>query len=191
VSDEEDFSTDQAATGLCFLAYPEAPCSGSEWDPYYMPGLFTVASVKNQLDQISKVGNYSVNAITIMDSTCREYLNKLEYNFQVYGGRRIGQRYIDLVDATGGIKTSLCGNFGESLQLISDQIITTTATFKLDREPVVESIAIYVDGVLVANDAVNGWTYDSTTWMISFHGSAIPKVGANVQILYDPKTAKN
>jgi hypothetical protein len=188
VSDEEDFSRTQ--NGLtdpsCYFVYPLAPCNAESWNPLInLPGLHTVDSYKAQLDQFAGVGNYSVNAITIMDSTCRDQLNT------TFTGRRIGTRYMDLVNKTSGISTSLCGNFADSLQLISDQIITTTATFTLDREPVVESIAIYVDGVLIPNDAINGWTYDSTTWTISFHGSAIPKVGANVQIFYDPKTAKN
>jgi hypothetical protein len=97
---------------------------------------------------------------------------------------------MQLADLTGGSKGSLCGDFGNTLQTISDRVIELSSVFKLDREPYEESIVVKVDGRDVVKSATNGWTYDATNWSISFKGSAIPGAGADVKIYFDPKSVK-
>jgi hypothetical protein len=175
VSDEDDFS----ANTTTYLN-----------NNYNDSRLIPVSYYKNYLDGFAGAGNYNVNAITIMDTACRDYLNASS------SGRRIGVRYIQLVDMTGGAKTSLCGDFGDSLQLISDTIISqrpANVDFKLGREPIESSIVVKLNGAVLAQDATNGWTYDTATWVVSLHGSAITAVqnGATVSIVYDPKYASH
>jgi len=89
------------------------------------------------------------------------------------------------------VNGDLCGNFGNTLEIISDSILTLSSAFQLGREPVVATIRVTVNGVQVPNDATNGWTYESSNNTIVFHGSAIPDANANIQIAYDPVTVKD
>ncbi len=194
VSDEDDFS----ATTSAYVAGQyndevnsdplKLPASSDPTDIsnlYKDSRLDPVASYKTYLDGLVGAGNYSVNMIGVLDSACKTSLNT------TFGGRRIGRRYIQLADLTGGVKTSLCDNFGTSLQLISDSIIELSSVFQLNREPVVETIRVIVDGLNIPNDPMNGWTYDAATNTVSFHGSSVPPAGANVQILFTPLRAAN
>lgn len=193
VSDEDDFSAD---TGASFYyvagdyadevnADPWDLTSGSLYNLYNDPRLVPVSTYKDFLDSRFGAGNHSVSAITILDNDCKALLNQSSF------GRRLGRRYAQLVDATGGTKSSLCDNFGQSLQLISNKILENSSSFKLDREPNPASIKVLVDGALINQDAVNGWTYDATTLTITFHGSAVPQQGASIQVSFDPIAPKN
>ncbi|UYL09220.1 hypothetical protein B9G69_001345 [Bdellovibrio sp. SKB1291214] len=122
--------------------------------------------------------NYSVSNIAIQDTACRDQLKTDKFP----------TRYHDITNKTGGINGSLCSNFGATLELISDSIIQLSSSFKLSREPVPESIVVTVDGVTVAQDATNGWTYDAATLTITFHGSSVPNANSNVKINFDPKS---
>ena len=194
VSDEDDFSANTSA----FVpgAYddevdsdPVVPVdTGSATDMFHLYNdirLFPVSNYKTYLDGLVGAGNYSVNMIGVMDTQCKSFLNSS------FGGRRIGRRYMQLADQTAGVKASLCDNFGQSLTLISDSIISLTSTFKLNREPVVATIAVKVNGVDVPQDPTNGWTYNATDWSVTFHGTAVPAAGAAVQIFFTPKSAAN
>lgn len=173
VSDEDDFSW-----------------SGSTLNESYSnTSLYSISSYTNFLDTYTKrtagsVANYSVSAIAVFDSACQSQLST--DGFQ----RKIGQRYQQIVDATSGVKGSLCSDFGNTLQLISDNILELSSSFKLDREPVVSSIRVLVDGNSVPQNASNGWTYDSATMTVNFHGSSIPSANSAIQILFDPVTVK-
>ena len=94
-----------------------------------------------------------------------------------------------LSDATGGTKNSICSPFDSVLNNISATIASSTqAQFQLGRPPVVSSIRVIIDGVVVPQDAVNGWTYDATNNIITVHGSYAPQTGANIVINYDPSS---
>lgn len=168
VSDEDDFS---------------ATISSYIYNNYNSQYLLPVSHFKDFLDTYTGgPENYSVNTISILngDTNCLNTLNA------EVPGRRYGIRYEALADLTGGVKGSLCDNFGDTLELISDSIIELSSSFKLSREPIVESIQITVDGVTVPQDSVNGWSYEASTWTITFHGNAVPPAGAKVTIDYEP-----
>lgn len=135
--------------------------------------------------QQSLVKNYSVNAIAIFDETCRSQLNN------TFTGRKIAQRYGQLIDVTEGTKISLCDQFSQSLNFLSSQILTLSSEFHLDRTPIPHTIRVIINGTLLASDSVNGWTYDSVKQNIMFHGSGPPPADANVVIQYDPVTVKD
>lgn len=175
ISDEDDFSTST-------INYIN--------NDYSSPLLYPVSNFVTWLDQftnsvIASDGsgrNYSVSSIAIYDQTCLAQLNSQ------FIGRSIGQRYGQLADLTGGVKASLCADFGTSLQLISNTILELSSVFKLDRTPILGTIAISTDGTTILEDSKNGWTYDSAQNAIQFHGSAIPPAGADVRINFDPQT---
>ena len=173
VSDEEDFSHS----------------SYSFNENYSNPNLFTVQSMVNYLDTLTnrvsgQSANYSVSSITVPDAACSTQLSTDGF------ARKIGTRIAQLADATGGVKGSLCSNFGSTLDLISESIIALSSVFPLSREPVVSSIVITVDGVAVPQDANNGWTYEAADNAIVFHGSAIPSANSDIRVSFDPVTIK-
>lgn len=170
VSDEEDFS------GSSATAFEDASKN------------FTVQSYVDFLDTFTKNSvygkNYSVSTISVPDAACKTQLSTDGFL------RKISTRLPQLADLTGGVKGSLCSNFGETLNLISDSIIQLSAVFKLSREPQVDTIAVTVDGVPVQQDATNGWTYNASDLTITFHGTSVPGANANIQIDFYPKSIK-
>jgi hypothetical protein len=122
--------------------------------------------------------NYSVSNISVQDAACKTQLRT----------DKMPVRYHELATKTGGVNGSLCSDFGNTLQIISDTIIQLSSSFKLTREPIPETIVVTVDGANIAQDVTNGWTYDATTLTITFHGSAVPGANSNVKISFDPKS---
>jgi hypothetical protein len=194
VSDEDDFSND-SSNSLPVMYYDEENShpvvlqpSADPNDIYFLynnASLHSVASYKTYLDGLVGAGNYTVNMIGVLDTACKTQLNAS------YGGRRIGRRYMQFADLTGGVKTSLCANFGTSLDLIAEGVLTLQSTFQLGREPVVETIDPIVNGVHVLQDPVNGWTYNAADFTVTFHGSSRPPQGALIQIPFTPVRASN
>jgi len=165
--------------------------SANPEDIYYLynnVNLHPVANYKTFLDSKVGAGNYAVHMIGVLDTACKTSLNA------AYGGRRIGRRYMQLADLTGGIKTSLCANFGTSLNLIAEATLKATYTFKLGREPVVNTIDPIINGVHIAQDPVNGWSYNPADYSVTFHGAArdaCAPVGTIIQIPFTPVRATN
>lgn len=128
--------------------------------------------------------NYSVSSISVPDQACANSLNTDGFS------RTIGNRFKEISTLTGGVVGSLCSNFGTTLDLISDTIVQLSSAFKLNREPIPETIRVTIDGVVIPNNSTNGWTYDAATLTITFHGSAVPVANSVVNIGFDPKTIK-
>lgn len=170
VSDEDDFSGNIAT-----------PLNND----YNHPSLIPVSYYKNMLDQKVGLNNWSVNAITIMDSQCQSILNAES------SGRLIGNRYLALADLSNGAKTSLCGDFGQNLELISDLLIEVSSSFKLDREPLPATIRVLVNGQSVVQNDQNGWSYNPNSMILTFNGTSVPPAGAQVMISFDPAAPKN
>lgn len=173
VSDEEDFSQ----------------TSSSFSENYSNPNLLPITYYRDFLDtftnrQSGETANYSVNSITVTNTACRDALSTDGFM------RKLAPRVTDLSTMTGGVVGSLCSNFGETLDIISDSILALSSVFKLSREPVVESIVVKVNGSVVAQSATNGWTYEAATRSIRFNGSAIPSADADIRISFDPVTIK-
>ena len=163
VSDEEDYSAPSAA---------------------FTENMATTYPVQSYVDFLTDYtdggANFSVNTISVDSAACNNSLNT--DGFQ----RKVSERLPALADLTGGVKASLCGNFGTALDLISNNIIELSAVFKLTREPVVETINITINGVKINVDPVNGYTYDPATLTITFHGTSVPAANASVKIDYYP-----
>lgn len=161
LSDEEDFSSAS---------------------PQFTENMNTAYPVQSYVDFLNDYtdggANFSVNTISVDSIACRDSLGN--------NAQKVSTRLPALADLTGGVKASICGNFGTSLDLISNNIVQLSAVFKLTREPVVETINISINGVKIPVDAVNGYTYDPATLTITFHGTAVPAANASVKIDYYP-----
>jgi len=179
VSDEDDFSHNDSANGMNSYMFMEN---------YNDPSMYSIQHYVDFLTNFTASAgsgkNFSVNAISILDSAC---LAKLANT----SAQKIGQRYMQLATATGGKATSLCEDFSDSLKLLADAIVDLSSEFTLTREPIPETIVVTVNGASIPQDAINGWTYNPTSISISFHGSAVPAAGADVRINFDPKGVKN
>lgn len=98
-------------------------------------------------------------------------------------GTEYGLTYISLANHSGGAAESICnGNFATALTNVKGHILTMMTEYHFAFTPVESSIVVKVNGQLIPNDPNNGWTYISSRNVIQFHGSAIPPVGARVDV---------
>ena len=153
-------------------------------ETYTNTDLHTVQSYVDFLKTFTNNGvpaaDFSVSTIGVLDVACKNQLNQ---------EKKIGNRYMELSDLTGGTKNSLCNPFDSVLNNISAQIAgNVQAQFQLDRTPVISSIRVIINGTLVPQDAVNGWTYDAATKIVTVHGTYSPEAGANIVINFDPES---
>ena len=128
---------------------------------------------------------YNVSAITIDD------INNCSYGLHAQATQ--GDRYVAIAQATNGVVGSICSqDFSAKLGEIAGRIAVLSTRFPLSREPVSGTIYVRVDGNVIPQDMVNGWTYvrEGDFHYVEFHGSAIPQQGAAINIDYDPLTLK-
>lgn len=154
------------------------------------PTLHPVSRYVDFLDAytFSIAGNrkYNVSTISVLDQACLNTLNPTGST----AGQKIGTRYMQLADMTGGYQGSICSNFADTLNKIAGKILELLTQFKLNRFPDVETIKVIVNGTDVPNDMKNGWTYDAVQNSIFFHGTAVPGEGETVVIDYQPANAR-
>ncbi len=167
VSDSDDFSHDDININ----------------ESYAQPTLHPTSTYVNYLNTFTNAlpkVDYSVSTIGVLDPACRDLLA---------GENKIAIRYMELSDLTGGTKNSICAPFNTALDNISASIASNTqAQFKINRKPVLSSIRVIINGVLVPKDPSNGWTYNQTTMIITVRGTYSPEAGASIVINFDPES---
>lgn len=184
LSDADDLSNTTAST--IDTAYGNTVDSAAWSAQYTNPNIIPVQSYVDYLDtKLGVNGNrsskYNVNSIGVLDNSC---IVASENKKAI----RMGQ----LADLTGGIKGSLCDDFGTTLSNISYKIIELRTRFYLERALNADSLHVYVDGVEAARvtDSTpqpwNGYYYHADDNSISFHGTAVPGPGASIRVSYDP-----
>lgn len=175
ISDEEDYSWD--GTTNYEVTSPR-------------PALHPVSRYVDFLDAFtfSPPGSrkYNVNTISVLDQNCLTLLNPKNEP----AGQKIGQRYMQLADATGGLKGDICSNFADTLNKIAGKILELITQFKLNRIPDVDTITVSVNGTNIPNNSQNGWTYEPTQNAVFFHGKSVPAEGETVIIDYQPANAR-
>ncbi|MGC6493208.1 MAG: choice-of-anchor D domain-containing protein [Myxococcota bacterium] len=99
-------------------------------------------------------------------------------------------RYGDAITSTGGIHANICTmEFNVFLNYLSYAAAGLKFEFELTYEPSsLAAITVEVDGVEVDYDPFDGWTYDSDTNTVSFHGAAIPGPSSAISITYPFQT---
>ncbi len=98
----------------------------------------------------------------------------------VYGGR-----YQEVADLTAGMTSSICdgdwSGFMDTLGLTAAGIFTS---FPLSHGAAPGTLVVTVDGNVVPESDVDGYTYDATAHTITFHGIWLPERGASVNAEY-------
>ena len=112
--------------------------------------------------------------------------------------------YIDMFEPNpGGSGLDACRttDFGEALNRIGELLRALTDNFSLQAIPVVDTITVAVDGVVIpeADASFNedlgiitysdGWSYNSETNAVVLHGDAVPGFDAQVRVWYLPASA--
>tara|TARA_B100001248_G_C27399748_1_gene469156 strand:- start:1578 stop:2606 length:1029 start_codon:yes stop_codon:yes gene_type:complete len=168
VSDEDDFSHNTADYAFRNYNY----------------GLHTISEYTEFLDNLTNstdiVKNYNVSAIAALNQACVD-------DPDAHPDTIIGQRYMELVEATDGIQGSICdNNFSDNLNQIQTKISELSTRFYLNRTPVDGTIQVFINGGAVPEDPVNGWQYDEVSNSVTFFGSYIPAEGDSITVNYDP-----
>ena len=108
----------------------------------------------------------------------------------------IGFNYLKLVEASQGIKESICsGDLSTAVSNIKARIFGQLTQFKLKSAPQKSTLRIAVAGHAVSESSTDGWTLETEgispaiNYFIRFHGSAIPAADQGVQIDFTPATA--
>jgi hypothetical protein len=98
-----------------------------------------------------------------------------------------GTKFINLANSTNGSVASICNaSFAAGLTSLSQRIAEAITEIPLSRAPDQSTIQVLFNGSVVAQDATNGWTYDSANQKIVFHGTAIPTDNTAISINYTP-----
>ncbi len=133
---------------------------------------------------VSPIYGYSFHTIAKIDETCGKAFGPND---------GIGTRYIELSNLSGGVKSSICGDFSESLSNIAKTIIEKTVGFFLTNVPAESNrlqVSIKSPGKIIPTilpqDINNGWTYNPSANSIVFHGTGIPVQGSKITVLYEP-----
>ncbi|MCA9554139.1 MAG: choice-of-anchor D domain-containing protein [Myxococcales bacterium] len=105
------------------------------------------------------------------------------------GGNAVAApRYIEAANRTGGVFQSICtANWNQALEDLSTTAFGFKSRFFLTNQPVISTITVEVDGVMVPATSAAGtvlWSYDSTTNSVNFTPSAIPEPGAELLVRY-------
>jgi hypothetical protein len=99
--------------------------------------------------------------------------------------------YHDAIGLTGGVWGDMCDIDPSRMTDFLDALVLVAAgyrdTFRLSFPPYGDpatGLTVTVDGVVVAQNGRNGWTYDAATQSVVMHGSAIPGPGGEVLVTY-------
>ena len=96
------------------------------------------------------------------------------------------ERYIEVAEATGGLVESVCAaDFAPFVETLATSLAGLRRFFPLSAPPEPDSIEVRVDGVPVARDDTNGWTWLEDERAVTFNGAGVPSPGAELQIAYD------
>lgn len=167
VDNQDDFSGNDRCTG----------CNINQ--RYNASTLDAVSVYTNYLNELTgtsgATARYNVSAMTQIDKPCQ--------------GGTLMTRIMDLANQTNGVLGDICqADFGPSMAAMADRISLLSTQYFLNRVPVLSSIRVLIDGVIIPESSTDGWTYDAAANSIQFHGTATPQQGANIVVNYDPAT---
>ena len=108
----------------------------------------------------------------------------------------IGYNYLRLVDASNGVKSSICAaDLALAVSNIQSRVIGQLTAFKLKSAPNKSTLKVYVSGRAILEDAVNGWTLETevsgslTNYFVKFHGASVPAADEVVTADFTPASA--
>lgn len=197
--------------GLDAMAFATGSYASTNAAGYLRPdALLVLIFMGDEDDQSSEFGSGSTNDFI-------NYLNKIKppfpqggqawianfigslqnQNCDNLGGQvSVGFNYLKLVDASNGIKESICsGDLSVAVTNIKARIVDQLTQFRLKSEPRKSTLRVAVGGHVVNESSVDGWTLESEingaqkTFYIRFHGAAVPAADQGVLIDFTPTTA--
>jgi hypothetical protein len=89
-------------------------------------------------------------------------------------------RYQKASNLTSGTKAEIDGNWYQNLLDMGESIINLLDSFALAAAPVLGSVEVYVDGVLISS----GYSYDSSSHSIKFESGYLPPAGSTIRVTY-------
>lgn len=100
----------------------------------------------------------------------------------------VGEVYQEVALAMGGKVSNICSDFANDLVDIGTQILIQLTRFPLKQVPANSLVEVRVNGMLVPQDANNGWMLIDSAgqYFVEFRGGAIPKNGDKIGITYVP-----
>lgn len=148
------------------------------------------SSIKAALDRLkppfsSGVRGWTLSFIGVPDdsSTCSTALDG-QY-------REPGLRWIDLANTSDGVVAPICDStLDVAVRNVKKRITQILTDFALGREPVIETIQVTKNGILVPQSTVNGWEYIADGYKVRFHGTAIPGAYDKVLVDFTPAAPK-
>jgi hypothetical protein len=142
-------------------------------------------ALRNRLDQLKKpfrpgVGGWIANFIGVKDTTCKDG----------FGRSNIGYRYLDLAQSSNGKSFSICEtNLKEAVASLQKRVLEIATDYPLASVPNVDTIRVYMNGVLVPHSNENGWDYVPASQLVRFYGNAVPSADVQVTVDYTPAGA--
>lgn len=96
-----------------------------------------------------------------------------------------GTRYIALARYTGGLVGDICDqDWSGILYDLGLNATGINTSFQLSHGARPETLVVRIEDVEVAEGQRDGWTYDELTYVITFHGEAIPPRGSVITVEY-------
>ncbi len=168
------FLRDQALLVVVFVTDDKDFSTGTVDD--YKNFLNTLKG-QNTQNQQKWIVNY-IGVIDLQDPECTTYGS--------YSA--LGEDYLELANSSGGVVESICStDFTSYIDQINVRLKSVLSRYHLDSQPILDSLTVYINGVLIREDNVNGWSYDEEKNIITLNGSAKPNPNDDVEIKYEIK----
>jgi hypothetical protein len=129
----------------------------------------------NTSEKQNWIANF-IGVTQINDPRCR--------TFGMYSG--IGNRYIELANASGGVVDTICyTDFTSYMDQITTRLQSVLNEFILEDIPLLSTISVVKNGSEVPQDETNGWVYKKETNTILLLGDSKPKPKDKIEIRYE------
>jgi len=133
---------------------------------------------ENTLKEQKWIANY-IGITDLDDPNCK--------TFGDYSVR--GEDYIELSQSSGGVSDSICDtDFSSYIDQITLRLKSVLSRYKLEDIPILDSLTVYKNGVVVRQDNLDGWVYEKETNTVVLNGSAKPGPNDDIEIKFEIET---
>ncbi len=99
-----------------------------------------------------------------------------------------GIRYLEMARRTGGVEDEICTpDWSTTLEALAETAFGFKSRFFLNNQPVPQSMRVFVDGVELPGQSVQGtinWTYERGSNALNFAPYATPEPGSQIRVEY-------
>lgn len=101
-----------------------------------------------------------------------------------------GLRWIELANVSGGLNQPICDTtLALAVNNIRQRIVEVLTEYVLERKPLVDTIVVKINGVMIPQSTTNGWEYIPEGHRIRLHGNVVPTSSSD-KITVDFKPAE-